>query len=558
MPKVSVVITTYNRAHFLSDAIDSVLNQTFKGVQIIVIDDGSTDNTRQILGRYGDRIEYVYQQNAGRAQARNIGIKAAQGDYIAFLDDDDIWLPEKLEKQIIFLEAHQDIGLVHTFTEVINEQGFLLEEETRQRLKSYRKSMKIGYTYEGMSRYCTMFISSVILRSRCLDEMEFFDSTTETFEDWDFYLRFSLKYRIGIIPQALVRFRVHKVHSTLDEFTHGRITTAMKHLARLDSGGNFCSPNRVRYNLYLHLANAYYIDAQLIMFRFFARKAIRLNPLILFHSRLGLHLLSSIVPTNIIGWIRQLKNPATKISVYPERIIPAETPSGPLSSHLKRYDFARQFCQAKVILDAACGVGYGSNYLAQVAQEVIGVDISQEAITYAQEHYQRENIQFKVSDVTNLEFPDEYFDLVCTFETLEHLAKPEKFIDCVRRLLKPEGEFIFSVPHVKNTRYAPSNPYHYIEFSQKDLETILKKYFKSVEIFGQRRKQSNLHYYLQIIDIFHLRARLPNFARRKICHALVTHSWDEVNLEDIFITKEKISHSSELIGICRIPIKEDL
>ena len=557
MPKVSVIIPTHNRAHFLVDTINSVLGQSFKDAQIIVIDDGSTDNTRQLVGQYGARIDYIYQQKAGRAQARNIGIKAAQGDYIAFLDDDDIWLPEKLEKQVIFLDAHPDIGLVHTFTEVIDEQGLLLEKETRERLKSYRKSMRIGYTYEGMSRYCTMFISSVILRSCCLEEMELFDTITETFEDWDFYLRFSLKYRIGIIPQALVRFRIHQAHSTLDEFTHGRVATAMKHLSRLSSGGNLFS-NRVRYNFYLHLTNAYYIDGQLIMFRFFACKAIRLNPLILFHSRLGLHLLSSMVPVNIMGRIRQLKSPTSETSSYPERIIPEETPSGPLSSHLKRYDFARQFCHDKIVLDAACGVGYGSSYLAQVAQRIIGVDISQEAISYAQKHYPKENIQFRAGDVTNLEFPDEYFDVVCAFETLEHLAKPEKFIDEVRRVLKQEGEFIFSVPHVKNTRYTPLNPYHRVEFSQKDLEAILKKYFRAVEIFGQRRKQSTLHYYLQRIDVFHLRALLPNFARRKICHALVTHSWDEVNLEDIVITAQGLSCSTELIGICRFPVRKGL
>jgi glycosyltransferase involved in cell wall biosynthesis/ubiquinone/menaquinone biosynthesis C-methylase UbiE len=555
MSRVSVIIPTHNRAHFLAEAINSVLNQSFKGAQIIVIDDGSTDNTRQMLGQYGDRVEYIYQQNSGRAQARNIGIKAAKGDYIAFLDDDDIWLPEKLEKQVAFLDAHCDIGLVHTFTEAIDEQGFLLAKETRERFNSYRKSMRIGYTYEGMSRYCTMFISSVIVRRRCLEEMELFDTVTETFEDWDFYLRFSLKYRIGTLPQALVRFRIHKAHSTLSEFTQGRVATSMKHLSRLVSGGGLF-PGRVRYNFYLHLANAYYVDAQLVMFRFFARKAIRFNPLILFSSRLGLHFLCSMIPANIMTRIRQLKNPAAKIYAYPERIIPEETPSGPLSSHLKRYDFARQFCKDKSVLDAACGVGYGSGYLAEVAREIISVDIAQEAIIYAQKHYQKENIQFRVGDVTSLEFPDKYFDVVCAFETLEHLDKPEEFIAEVRRVLKQEGEFILSVPHVKNTRYTPQNPYHRIEYSQNDLEAILKKYFRTVEIFGQRRKQSLLHYYLQRIDIFHLRALLPNFARRKICHALVTHSWDEVNFGDLVITKKGIRRSTELIGICRFPIRQ--
>ncbi len=170
MPKVSVIIATYNRTHFVCEAIESVLNQTFPDFEIIVIDDGSIDNTKQVLEKYASRIQYIFQENKGRAEARNTGIKNAKCEYIAFLDDDDIWLPNKLEKQVIFLDSHPDIELVYTFTEVINEQGRLLEEETKNHLKLYKKAMKIGYTDEGGSRQVVRVQATFIGRNNCFDK----------------------------------------------------------------------------------------------------------------------------------------------------------------------------------------------------------------------------------------------------------------------------------------------------------------------------------------------------------------------------------------------------
>ncbi|MCM8782638.1 MAG: glycosyltransferase family 2 protein, partial [Candidatus Omnitrophica bacterium] len=100
MSKVNIIIPTYNRSLFLCKAIESILAQTFNDFEIIVVDDGSTDNTRSVLEKYGYPIRYLYQQKQGRSEARNTGIKIAKGEYIAFLDDDDIWMPDKLEKQI--------------------------------------------------------------------------------------------------------------------------------------------------------------------------------------------------------------------------------------------------------------------------------------------------------------------------------------------------------------------------------------------------------------------------------------------------------------------------
>lgn len=240
---------------------------------------------------------------------------------------------------------------------------------------------------------------------------------------------------------------------------------------------------------------------------------------------------------------------------FPERIIPKETSGGPLAAHLKRYDFAKQFCEGKSILDAACGVGYGSHYLGEVSKEVIGVDISEEAIAYAKEHYQRGNVSFKVMDVQQLEFPEDKFDVVCSFETIEHIDNPKDFLIRVKRVLKEDGVLLVSTPYVRRTTENLKNPYHTTEFCRADFEKLLKGFFHKVEIYGERRIQSSLHYYLQKIDFLNIRSKLPNFLCRNISHITGTKSWDEVGLKDLVISKELIGRATELVAVCSDKIK---
>jgi SAM-dependent methyltransferase len=236
----------------------------------------------------------------------------------------------------------------------------------------------------------------------------------------------------------------------------------------------------------------------------------------------------------------------------PERIVPDETERGIVALHAKRYEFALPFCADKDVLDAGCGVGYGSAILAHVARRVVGVDRSREAIAYARRRYSSPNLEFSVDDLLELAQPDDAFDVVCAFESIEHLPEPEAHLAHVVRVLRDEGVYIGSTPRVDRTTLAPENPHHSIEFSRESFERLLRRYFDEVELYGQRRLQTRRHRLAQRLDVLGLRRRLP-FLRPAGRVLLGTAATAEVESENIVISPEGIEHASELVAVCRSP-----
>lgn len=236
----------------------------------------------------------------------------------------------------------------------------------------------------------------------------------------------------------------------------------------------------------------------------------------------------------------------------PERIVPDETEPGVVALHAKRYAFALPFCAGKDVLDAGCGVGYGSAILAAVARRVVGVDLSEEAIAYARRRYSRPNVEFSVDDLLELRKPDDTFDVVCAFEAIEHLPDPETHLAQVSRVLRPDGVYLVSTPRAERTTAAPENPHHTVEFSQGDLERLLRRYFDEVELYGQRRLQTRRHRLLQRLDVLGLRRRLL-FLRPAGRLLLGTAATADVGSEGIVISREGIERASELVAVCRSP-----
>jgi glycosyltransferase involved in cell wall biosynthesis len=211
-PTVSVIIPSYNCARFVTAAVDSVLAQTSPPEEVIVIDDGSTDDTRQLLAPYQDRIRYIHQTNAGISCARNRGIRESSGTLIAFIDADDRWLPQKLALQLECMEANPAVDLVHT--EILywdDRTGELaLVPQERERFT--------GQCYREFFWHCRVLTSSVLLTRRCLDDVGTFDKSIPGgyAEDLDLFLRISRKYSLAFVAEPLVHYRRHGTNATLN------------------------------------------------------------------------------------------------------------------------------------------------------------------------------------------------------------------------------------------------------------------------------------------------------------------------------------------------------
>jgi glycosyltransferase involved in cell wall biosynthesis len=195
-PLVSVIIPTYNRASFLLEAIDSVFMQTFENVELIVIDDGSTDETAEALKKYQDRLIYQVQDNQGVSAARNYGLLLSQGKWIAFLDSDDLWLPKKLETQLHFFSQNPEAVICQT-DEIWIRNG--------RRVNPQKKHQKFsGDIFAPSLKLCLVSPSAVMIQRDLFDRVGCFDEALPACEDYDLWLRISSQFPIYLINQPLV------------------------------------------------------------------------------------------------------------------------------------------------------------------------------------------------------------------------------------------------------------------------------------------------------------------------------------------------------------------
>lgn len=199
---VSVIIPTYNRAYCIKNAIDSVLQQEYEQMEIIIVDDASTDNTREVIQNIKDRrIKYICNdKNCGAAASRNIGVKMASGKYIAFQDSDDIWLKEKLQKQLEIIEA-SDYGMVYCSFERIFPDG-RIEKVPRQGIQ---KEARQGEIYPYLLAESYISTQTMLLKREVFQQIEGFDETMKSYEDYDLAIRISKGYKIGYVDEVLVQ-----------------------------------------------------------------------------------------------------------------------------------------------------------------------------------------------------------------------------------------------------------------------------------------------------------------------------------------------------------------
>ena len=202
-PLVSIIIPNYNYGRFLAQAIDSALAQTYENREIIVADDGSTDESDQIIKSYGAAIRSFKQKNRGVSAVRNRAFSEARGELIAYLDSDDVWLPEKLEKQVRLFED-AEIGLVHCGCADFDNTGKIVAE--------HLNGLE-GWVAEDLLRYQRPVIlgggSAVVVRRAAIERAGGFDEKLKIGEDWEFYYRVARLYKVGFVPEILLKYRRH-------------------------------------------------------------------------------------------------------------------------------------------------------------------------------------------------------------------------------------------------------------------------------------------------------------------------------------------------------------
>jgi len=208
---VSIIIPSYNNAEFIADALESVFNQTYSNFEILIVDDGSTDDTKALLAKYAasypKKIRCSYIENSGAGTARNIGLKQAKGEYVAYLDADDVWLPHKLETQLTVFEERPEVDLIFSNSHLVDSKGASLN-------KLYVKPFEFNFRPEQLfERLLTErdFIpfSSIILKRSIIDDIGLFDESLRSSGDLEWLLRIVRKYKAIGINDVLAKYRIH-------------------------------------------------------------------------------------------------------------------------------------------------------------------------------------------------------------------------------------------------------------------------------------------------------------------------------------------------------------
>lgn len=227
VPTVSVIIPTYNRAHLVKRGIRSVLAQTYGDFELIIVDDASKDNTREVIKSFDDkRIRYIrHKENRGAPATRNTGIRIARGVYIGLLDDDDEWLPTKLEKQIAkFGEVSSKVGLIYSGLEVMRADGHTIETIYYPKYRGdVRVRLLLGTTIGS---------PTPLIRTECFNKAGVFDESLKSCQDWDMWKRISEHYDFDFVPEVLARMYLHgnQISSDFSSMIPGRTRMVEKHM----------------------------------------------------------------------------------------------------------------------------------------------------------------------------------------------------------------------------------------------------------------------------------------------------------------------------------------
>jgi glycosyltransferase involved in cell wall biosynthesis len=274
MKSISVIIPTYNYGHFISQAIESVLAQTYPAAEVIVVDDGSTDDTADIVKAFGDPVKFVKQENSGVCEARNRGVRESTSDLLAFLDADDIYLPTSLEKQAALFLNDSELGLVHCGLRLFDhETGDTISEILEGGEENVADNLLLweGPVIAGPG--------AIVVQRDAFASVGGFDTAMKVGEDWDFCYRIAKKYKIGFVAEPLVLYRSHRsaAHLNVSEMERGMSRFLEKAFSTGD--GSVQKLRRRSYgNFHKVMAGSYYHSGDYVSFLSHALRSVFFRP----------------------------------------------------------------------------------------------------------------------------------------------------------------------------------------------------------------------------------------------------------------------------------------
>lgn len=228
-PRVSVITRCYNYAHYLRECVGSILGQSFESFELIVVDDGSTDHTHDVIKGIRDpRVRYVrHAQNRGPGAALNTGVELSRGTYLACLDADDLMKPTNLSEKVGLLDNFGDVALVYGDAELIDQRGQTIGFVNR-RTKAHLETAVVGNIFNQLLYNNFIVASSVMLRRDLAQKVGPFDVTLCQSEDWDMWLRLAARYRVGYVSGGLIKHRIHRASLQQQNLRSNRDLSAIK------------------------------------------------------------------------------------------------------------------------------------------------------------------------------------------------------------------------------------------------------------------------------------------------------------------------------------------
>lgn len=251
---------------------------------------------------------------------------------------------------------------------------------------------------------------------------------------------------------------------------------------------------------------------------------------------------------------------------FPERIVPDTALRFDYIDHLARYDYIKLHIGDKDVLDCGCGNGYGSFDLASLARSVNGIDYANEAIQYAKSHYNKSNLEYSCMDSQDLAFPSSLFDIICSFDVIEHVPSPSRYLREISRVLRPNGIAFISTPNRKISSPGlslPLNPFHLKEYDLHEFNEMLSGFFLKVEILGEfedhtlqnmKAHTSRLRTIWRLTDSLNLRDHIPINLRQRLLSSVVNIlsgvSLDTITEKNVLFKRDNIETASTFFAIC--------